>query len=135
MNFSMHVPASETTSFWTDEKHVHFLNTMEASFVRTMLESKGGLTRRHHHHNQHFLRLDRHVPDSSESTLDLKPYHRRCTRKSHATSDSMGSTGRRTRRRSSQPCNSSHDQVVPQVEIQREGAASNGDHDDTRAEN
>ncbi|KAB5525453.1 hypothetical protein DKX38_023202 [Salix brachista] len=34
---------------------------MEASFVRTMLEN-----------NSPLLRLDRYLPDSSESTLDLK---------------------------------------------------------------
>lgn len=49
------------SSVWTEEKHVHFLNTMEDSFVRTML-----------HRYQH-LRLDRHLPDTSESTLDSKP--------------------------------------------------------------
>ncbi|XP_027359475.1 uncharacterized protein LOC113868108 [Abrus precatorius] len=127
MGSPVHVPASETTPFWTDEKHVQFLNTMEASFVRTMLENKCVSS-----HHRYFLPLDRHLPDTSESTLDLKP--RRRTRKYHAPSDSMGPTARRTRRRSFQLCNSSQDQVVPQVEIEREGAACNGD-DDKRAEN
>ncbi|KAK7314997.1 hypothetical protein VNO77_33529 [Canavalia gladiata] len=126
MGSPAHVPASETTPFWTDEKHVHFLNSMEASFVCTMLENT--------HHHRHFLRLDRHLPDTSDSTLDLKPHPRRRTRKHHAPSDSMGPTGRRTRRRSSQHCNLSQDQVVPQVENEREGAACNCD-DDKRAEN
>ncbi|KAK7270844.1 hypothetical protein RJT34_26308 [Clitoria ternatea] len=126
MNSPVHVPASETTPYWTDEKHVHFLNSMEASFVRTMLGNKSSSSSRHH-----FPRLDRYLPDSSESTLDLKP--RRCTRKHHPPSDSMGPTTRR-RRRSSQPYNSSHDQVVPHVENEREGTACNGD-DDKRAEN
>ncbi|TKY45138.1 transmembrane ascorbate ferrireductase [Spatholobus suberectus] len=102
MDSDAHVPpASETTPFWTDEKHVHFLNTMEASFVRTMFESKGASTR-----------LDRYLPDTSESTLDLKSHPRRRIRKHHAPAvDSMGPTTRRTRRRSSQHYNSSQDQV------------------------
>ncbi|KAL2334649.1 hypothetical protein Fmac_015862 [Flemingia macrophylla] len=121
--------ASETSTFWTDEKHVHFLNTMEASFVRAMLENRSNSTR-----------LDRDLPDTSESTLDLKPHPRRRTARHHAPSaDSMGPTSRRTTRRirrSSQPYNSSQDQVVPQVENEREGAACkyNGE-DDKRAQN
>lgn len=47
---------------WTDEKHVQFLNSMEASFVRAMFEKKDHL----------LLRLDRYLPDTSDSTLDLK---------------------------------------------------------------
>ncbi|XP_057446256.1 uncharacterized protein LOC130738299 [Lotus japonicus] len=124
MESPVHVPASETASFRTDEKHVHFLNTMEASFVRTMLDNKNN-HRRHHHR---FLRLDRHLPDTSESTLDMK--HCR-TGKHHApSSDSVGQTTKRTKRRSSQPCDSSQDQVVPQVENEeRKGAACYGDND------
>ena len=60
---STHDP--ETTSIWTDEKHRHYLNTMEASFVRTML----------HHYvvvSPQPLRLDRYLPDTSESTLDSR---------------------------------------------------------------
>ncbi|KAG4939699.1 hypothetical protein AAZX31_16G173300 [Glycine max] len=124
------VPASEATAFWTDEKHVHFLNSMEASFVRTMLQNQGNSVST----TRHSLPLDRYLPDSSESTLDLKPNPRRRTIKHHAPSDSMGPTTRRTRRRSSQPYNSSQDQAVPQVENEREGAACNWD-DDKRAEN
>ncbi|KAK4838787.1 hypothetical protein QYF36_016412 [Acer negundo] len=51
---------------WTDEMHLHFLKSMEASFVHTMLENNNG-GRRH-------LRLDRQLPDSSDSTLDLKKH-------------------------------------------------------------
>ncbi|KAH1139798.1 hypothetical protein GLYMA_10G237600v4 [Glycine max] len=79
-------PDTQTASLWTDEKHLHYLNTMEASFVRTML---------HHYAVVSPLRLDRYLPDTSESTLDSKP-------KKQATADSMGgSRGRRTKRRSS----------------------------------
>lgn len=59
-------PDTQTASLWTDEKHLHYLNTMEASFVRTML----------HHYvvvSPQPLRLDRYLPDTSESTLDSKP--------------------------------------------------------------
>ncbi|KAK3220764.1 hypothetical protein Dsin_014734 [Dipteronia sinensis] len=51
---------------WTDERHLHFLKSMEASFVHTMLENNNG--RRRH------LRLDRQLPDTSDSTLDLKKH-------------------------------------------------------------
>jgi hypothetical protein len=53
--------SNKTEHNWTNEEHLHFLQSMEASFVRTMLENNGPL-----------LRLDRYLPDSSESTLDLK---------------------------------------------------------------
>lgn len=54
--------------YWTEEKHVQFLNSMEASFVREMFEN-----------NDSYLlpRLDRYLPDTSDSTLDLKKTHRR----------------------------------------------------------
>lgn len=54
---------------WTDEKHVSFLNWMEACFVRRLAEDVGRgrcrLGRRR-------PRLDRFVPDISESTHDLR---------------------------------------------------------------
>jgi hypothetical protein len=91
------VPASKTSSFWTDEKHVNYLNTMEASFVRKMFENKNccccsSSSSNHNRmiptidHHRQILRLDRNLPDSSESTLDLKPHQRRRTRKYHAPS-------------------------------------------------
>jgi hypothetical protein len=57
--------AAHQTGSWTNEKHVHFLNSMEASFVRAMFENNTGIHR-----------LDRYLPDSSESTLDLKARRR-----------------------------------------------------------
>ncbi|XVE64192.1 hypothetical protein DITRI_Ditri07aG0081900 [Diplodiscus trichospermus] len=114
-----HVPCHRDEP-WTDEKHLHFLNSMEAWFVRTMLENKSRYT----------LRLDRHLPDSSESTLDCKQNIQ--TRKKHATSGSSaldfigtrrikmkGRPDKRSRRSSSQQPHghgSSQDQVVPQIE-------------------
>ncbi|MFS7969384.1 hypothetical protein Hanom_Chr09g00808541 [Helianthus anomalus] len=45
---------------WTNERHLNFLKSVEASFVRTMLGNRdGGL-----------LSMDRRVPDSCDSTLD-----------------------------------------------------------------
>ncbi|CAJ1952685.1 unnamed protein product [Sphenostylis stenocarpa] len=97
---------TKTPSFWTDEKHMHFLNTMEASFVRAMLENQGTSNPSPTHHS---LRLDRYLPDTFDSTLDLKPHPHRI-RKLHAPADSIGPRSR-PRKRSSQPCNSSQDQV------------------------
>ncbi|KAL7582218.1 uncharacterized protein LOC111901767 [Lactuca sativa] len=48
---------------WTNERHLHFLKSLEASFVRTMLENSD---------DRVFLPMDRYVPDSCESTLDSK---------------------------------------------------------------
>ncbi|XP_004515710.1 uncharacterized protein [Cicer arietinum] len=126
MNSTVQIPGSKTTSFWTNEKHVNYLNTMEASFVRTMLENKGNCS---FNHNRQILRLDRNLPDSSESTLDLKSQHRRRTRTHHTPADLMDRTTRIKRRRQSQPLNSSHDQVVPETENESKGAAYNGEGD------
>ncbi|CAL5185290.1 unnamed protein product [Lathyrus oleraceus] len=116
---------SSTRPFWTDQKHVNYLNTMEAIFVRTMFQNKTSFS----NHNRPILRLDRHLPDTSESTLDLKPHNRSHTRKYHApSSDLIGPTTRRTRRRTSQPFNSSQDQVVPHVDNESKGGY-NGDSD------
>ncbi|XP_022737457.1 uncharacterized protein LOC111290420 isoform X2 [Durio zibethinus] len=103
-----HVPSNPNES-WTDEKHVHFLNSMEAWFVRTMLENN----------DRYNLRLDRYLPDSSESTLDCKQNIH--IRKKHATSvDFIGTSrskmkgrpGKRSRRPPAQPHDSSQDQVL-----------------------
>ncbi|KAB2016849.1 hypothetical protein ERO13_D08G111600v2 [Gossypium hirsutum] len=105
-----HVPSNRNEA-WTEEKHVHFLNSMEAWFVRTMLQSN----------DRYNLRLDRHLPDSSDSTLDCKP------RTKHSTSVAVHFIGKtrskmkksrpvkRSMRPSSQPHDSSQDQVVPQL--------------------
>uniref|UniRef100_A0A6N2KBJ6 Uncharacterized protein n=1 Tax=Salix viminalis TaxID=40686 RepID=A0A6N2KBJ6_SALVM len=101
---------STTKQHWTDEKHLHFLKSMEASFVRTFLENNG-----------RFLRLDRYLPDSSESTLDLKSQGR----KKHGTPVGSlrirmeGRVGKRSTRRSAshhKHYEPSQDQMVPQIE-------------------
>ncbi|CDP05224.1 unnamed protein product [Coffea canephora] len=96
---------------WTDERHVRFLNSIEASFVRAMFE--------HNNNNAsnrrqcHSLRLDRPLPDCFDSTLDVGKDRRR----RHSTSDaaeyssSVVRTDKKSRRRLSSP-----DQVVPQLE-------------------
>ncbi|XVF12463.1 hypothetical protein REPUB_Repub08aG0120700 [Reevesia pubescens] len=111
-----HVPSNPNEA-WTDEKHVHFLNSMEAWFVRTMLENN------HRYH----LSLDRHLPDSCESTLDCKRNIQ--PREKHAASDFIckrrskmkGRPDKRSRRpppshQSQPPHDSSQDQVVPRIE-------------------
>ncbi|GMN44633.1 hypothetical protein TIFTF001_013834 [Ficus carica] len=102
---------------WTDEKHLRYLSSIEASFVRSMLENNG---------RRHPLRLDRYLPDTSDSTLDSKPPRKTRRLKHDINSEYMSPKGRmegrlaekRSRRiRTSQPLNSSQDQVVPQLEI------------------
>ncbi|MED6143419.1 hypothetical protein PIB30_005993 [Stylosanthes scabra] len=139
MESTVQMPKAETPPFWTEEKHVHFLNTMEASFVRTMLLRNGRDSS-----GSWQLRLDRHLPDSWESTLDSEAS--RNSKKKHAASGSdsllmMGprsraekrrSTRRRRRRSSHQLQNSSmveEEQVVPEIEIGgREDAGFVGEH-------
>ncbi|KAK4784257.1 hypothetical protein SAY86_018625 [Trapa natans] len=58
------------SSSWTDEKHLKFLDSVEATFIRTMLHGSNSS-----HHPP--LPLDRHMPDSSESTQDLKSQRRK----------------------------------------------------------
>ncbi|XP_028756387.1 uncharacterized protein LOC114761261 [Neltuma alba] len=106
--------AAETASFWTDEKHLQFLNSLEASFVTAMLGNSSS--------SIHCLR--RHLVDVSESTSDLNPH--RTASVNYTVSGLTGTNGGRRRRgrrsmrrrSSSQACNSSfQDQVVPQIEI------------------
>ena len=79
-------------NYWTNERHLDFLSSMEETFVRNMMESHThhrmlinaaphrGAAHHHHHRRRHHhlvhrlenLRLDRYVPDISESTLDLQ---------------------------------------------------------------
>ncbi|XP_010035113.2 uncharacterized protein LOC104424403 [Eucalyptus grandis] len=75
---------------WRDEKHFRFLNSVEASFVRTVFGNKnadgsGGS-------DDGGLRLDRYLPDSSESTQDLQSQRRKktATSSSSSSSDGMG---------------------------------------------
>ncbi|VVA11077.1 PREDICTED: LOC109804371 [Prunus dulcis] len=91
-----HVQSGKKRS-WTDEKHLQFLNSMEASFVRAMFERK----------DHRLLRLDRYLPDTSDSTLDLKTLNK--TKKKGGRMD--GGADKRLRRFSSQPFNASQDQV------------------------
>ncbi|XP_031380187.1 uncharacterized protein LOC116195265 isoform X2 [Punica granatum] len=111
-----------SSSSWTNEKHLRYLNSVEASFVRTMLDgNSGGIGH---------LRLDRYMPDSSESTRDLKVQRKK---KLHATvgppARINGAADKKQRRLSSPPSrHCSHDQVIPQL-ISNEAADEK--HDDT----
>ncbi|XP_029128853.1 uncharacterized protein LOC114916396 [Cajanus cajan] len=112
---TLHLQQPQTPSVWTDEKHLHFLNTMEASFVRTMLHHYGLVSTQP-------LRLDRYLPDTSESTLDSKPNRTRTRPNHHAPSDSMGPrtrVGSRRRRRRS----SGEQAMVAEIENGRESGA------------
>ncbi|XP_015941398.1 uncharacterized protein LOC107466905 isoform X1 [Arachis duranensis] len=125
MESMVQVAKGETAPFWTEERHVHFLNTMEASFVRTMLHRNGG---DYYSGRWQLLRLDRHLPDSSESTLDSEESRNSKMKKKHeaSPSDSLltGPRSRtekrrsmRRRRRSSQlHISSMEEQVVPEIE-------------------
>ncbi|KAI3925829.1 hypothetical protein MKX01_003388, partial [Papaver californicum] len=70
---------------WTNEKHVNFLNWMEDSFVRTMLDHRANNNTRNNNRNNNdsrthqLLPLDRFLPDSSESTRDLRRHHHKIT--------------------------------------------------------
>ncbi|XP_012474587.1 uncharacterized protein LOC105791181 isoform X3 [Gossypium raimondii] len=109
LGMESHVPSNRNET-WTEEKHVHFLNSMEAWFVNTMLQSN----------DRYNLRLDRHLPDSSDSTLDCKPRTKHSTPAVHfigKTRSKMKKSRpvKRSMRSSSQPHDSSQDQVVPQL--------------------
>ncbi|KAI3497457.1 hypothetical protein L1887_40070 [Cichorium endivia] len=65
---------------WTNERHLHFLNSVEASFVQTMLGS-----------NDQFRRMDRYLPDHCESTVDSKNSSTKRRRRRHSTSDILDS--------------------------------------------
>ncbi|XP_010255484.1 PREDICTED: uncharacterized protein LOC104596144 [Nelumbo nucifera] len=105
--------------FWTNEKHVKFLNSIEAAFVQTMLEN-GGCSLLMYATDLR-LPLDRYLPDSSESTRDLES--KKKTRKPvHFHHDlaqpnitNVVSSDVNAQRRSSQPYDASQDQVVPQI--------------------
>lgn len=121
-------------NYWTNERHLSFLSSMEETFVRNMMESHthrmlinaaadGGAAHHHHrrrrHHHHHLVhrlespRLDRYVPDISESTLDLQTAKN--SSRSVRISDQVGRSGRRHRERppTSHPYKISLDQVVP----------------------
>ncbi|CAH1445577.1 unnamed protein product [Lactuca virosa] len=91
---------------WTNERHLHFLKSVEASFVRTMLENSD---------DRVFLPMDRYLPDSCESTLDSKRMTTAPTgakrRKKHF--PAVEKRVRRLRLHFSTP--HEEDQVVPQI--------------------
>lgn len=74
-----HVQFTQTGPSWTNEKHMHFLNSMEASFVRSMFQNRAHRRR---------LRLDRLLPDTADSTLDSPLNHT----KNHPTSGQFNLT-------------------------------------------
>ncbi|KAF8379450.1 hypothetical protein HHK36_028886 [Tetracentron sinense] len=109
--------------FWTNEKHVNYLNSMEASFVRTMLEndSRSMLT----YAADRPPRLNRYLPDSSDSTVDLKNQrNRRNTTPQVSFQDGLDPnqtndvrTEEKMRKQSSQPYDASQDQEMTPDDI------------------
>ncbi|OVA14127.1 hypothetical protein BVC80_1787g217 [Macleaya cordata] len=111
---------------WTNEKHVNFLNWMEDSFVRTMLENNDNNRRSsvltYASTGHRVAPLDRYLPDSSESTRDLRHNNKNRTTKTKQFSDQNTTTTSSAITedemmktcRSSQPFDA-EDQVVPQI--------------------
>ncbi|KAL1816424.1 uncharacterized protein LOC108222086 isoform X1 [Daucus carota subsp. sativus] len=117
--FRSNVKNEGSSKVWTNERHVDYLNSMEASFVRSMLNS---------------LPKNRDVPDGSDSTLDHRttPRARRystsgtniTSSRIHILESTRVKSDKRTRRL--RPCNApTQDQVVPQYEGRRENDAPN----------
>ncbi|KAI5670113.1 hypothetical protein M9H77_10477 [Catharanthus roseus] len=105
-----------SSRLWTNERHFRFLNSIEASFVRALFEKNGGSFSSSSDDDDHLLlRLDRHVPDSSDSTQDLPQELRR---RRYSTSDAEDPRIRveKKNKRFQLP----KDQVVPQQEKRSE---------------
>ncbi|KAK9075324.1 hypothetical protein SSX86_003647 [Deinandra increscens subsp. villosa] len=94
---------------WTNERHLNFLKSVEAFFVRTMLDNGDG----------RYLLTDRHVPDCCESTLDSAVAVGRKRKKKHFPADDNDASLVTDRRVTRFRLQSSHfpqdDQVVPRV--------------------
>ncbi|PIA49534.1 hypothetical protein AQUCO_01300377v1 [Aquilegia coerulea] len=114
---------TDVGALWTNEKHVNYLNLMEASFVRKMLEKDDArsmltYTSSVHHHA---VLLDGYLPDSLESTCDSSSRTNRKkeimdTKSSTAKDRKNNNNEKRMRRRcSSRPYGVTQDQVVPQI--------------------
>ncbi|KAM7499633.1 hypothetical protein LguiA_024047 [Lonicera macranthoides] len=106
---------SEPSWRWTNERHFHFLNSMEDSFVRTMLQNNTKIC---------LPPLDRYLPDTCDSTVDLQKERRR----RHSASDILDQRAKKdkkTRKLLSLSYVSREDQVVPQVENGRVDHAAN----------
>ncbi|KAG9455488.1 hypothetical protein H6P81_008392 [Aristolochia fimbriata] len=118
--------ADSNGGFWTDEKHVSFLNRLEASFVKTMLQ-RSDLS-----HPWHSLPLHRFgLSDFAESTLRTRcPTRLQIIRSGHTQySDSEVAAKKNTQRHhdrrkadgkitftsSTDDNNASQDQVVPEL--------------------
>ncbi|KAL9225300.1 hypothetical protein vseg_001243 [Gypsophila vaccaria] len=118
-----------TQQHWTNEEHSKYLSLMEATFVRTMLVRSYVKTSDNNDYNNRNNddggmndRLDRFVPDITESTLDSK------ARKfaTPAVITNFGNT--QIQRRPSCPYKISPDQpdqVVPEIEDKASDKADN----------
>ncbi|CAN4087795.1 unnamed protein product [Withania somnifera] len=109
-------PNKKANLYWTNERHVHFLNSIEASFVRALLENDNAAL---------ILPLDRPLPDSTDSTR----------RRRFSISDINMSSGSRIdvekKTRTSSSSISEQDQVVPQYKHGRGDKDADGHSDVT----
>lgn len=140
---------------WTNEKHVNFLNWMEDSFVRTMLidHRNNNYTYRNNDNNNNknsdsrthqLLPLDRFLPDSSESTRDLRRQHHNkiTTTTKYSVVDADPDTATSAREDEEMTClslrpydssaSSPNDQVVPQFGMIKAGGGVDDDDDDDK---
>ncbi|KAI3432085.1 uncharacterized protein J3R85_007468 [Psidium guajava] len=99
-------PSGGGGTWWTDEKHLHFLDSLESSFLRTMFVRRS---------NRPVLRLDRHLPDSSDSTSDLTPPRPRKTRTTRDICRLDAPAAKKSRHSRPSRIPSCDDQVVPQI--------------------
>ncbi|XP_077243115.1 uncharacterized protein LOC143883671 isoform X2 [Tasmannia lanceolata] len=106
----------DSNGLWTNEKHMSFLNQMEASFVRRMFQNDGSSLTCASGRNP--PPLDRYLPDSAESTLDFKNM-RRNRAEIHVKSEigeknvtSYVQSDKKTRRNSHRPDNATQDQLL-----------------------
>ncbi|XP_042504605.1 uncharacterized protein LOC122081520 [Macadamia integrifolia] len=108
--------ALDLEGLWTNEKHLKFLNSIEAMFVHTVLEN-GGLTYTTAFH----LPLDRYLPDRSDSTSDLQIHKNSKRKRVYFPGGVDVGMKKSNKRRPRQPCDESedhndcYDQVVPQL--------------------
>ncbi|KAL5727592.1 hypothetical protein ACHQM5_000772 [Ranunculus cassubicifolius] len=123
--------SKDMSGIWTNEKHLNYLNRMEASFVKTMFENSDDFPRSMLSYSGGSSSstssgatsaappaLNRYVADSAESTRDIK-YRRNIkqeTDDTRSTANDGKKNERKSRRRSSRPYDAfNQDQVVPQM--------------------
>ncbi|KAL6005626.1 hypothetical protein ACLOJK_006196 [Asimina triloba] len=109
--------ATDHDGLWTNERHISFLNWIEASFVRRMLQNKDPRLLTCARGDRHHLpRLDRFLPDSAESTRDFDERRRRDRTRA---SNGMCEGREKARKGSICPPDASADQVGSELQKTR----------------